>query len=281
MAHRDHRNPHPGHPPQLGREHAARDHHHLRLDLALLGDDLPHVPVADLDPRHARVREDVAAAAPRPVSHREGELGGIEITVGGKPGAPQHAVRGHQREHLLRIVRRDQLQGQPERLGPAGLAAKLLHPLLAGGEADPAALGPAGVELRLVLQPAVELHRVHHHLRQRDRAAQLANEPRRVERRAGGELVAVEQDHVVPAQLGEVVGDRGPADPAADDHAARTRGKLAPTRHLPPRARHRSSGSRPSHACGRSAWSRTRGSRTRAPRPRSGRRPTSPRGSRT
>ena len=52
-----------------------------------------------------------------------------------------------------------------------------------------------------VAEPPVELDRVHHHLRQRDRAAQLADQPGGVEGRAGGELGAVEQDDVVPAEL--------------------------------------------------------------------------------
>ena len=75
------------------------------------------------------------------------------------------------------------------------------------GQPDAAALGPAGVELAAAELP-VELDRVHHHPRQRHRGAQLADEAGGVERRAAGELRALEQHDVAPAQLGQVVGDR-------------------------------------------------------------------------
>ena len=54
--------------------------------------------------------------------------------------------------------------------------------------------------------------------------AQLPDEPGRVKRRPAGELGAVEQHHVALAELGQMVGDRGTADAAADDHHARTVG---------------------------------------------------------
>ena len=93
-------------------------------------------------------------------------------------------------------------------------------------------------------EPPVEVDRVHHHLRQRDRAAQLADEAGRVEGRARGELRALEQDDVLPAQFRQVVGERGAADAAADDHAAGAVGQLSPRHRRPPPARSRSRGRR-------------------------------------
>ena len=258
VRHRDDRDPHARQPAELGGEHPAGDHHDLGLDLALVGDDLPHAPAVGLDPGDPRVREDVAAAAAGAVGQREGELGGVEVAVGGKPGGAQHPVGGHERELLLRLVGRDQLERQPEGLRPPGLAAELLHPLLAGGELDAPALRPSGVELGLLSDPPVELDRVHHHLRQRHRAAGLAHEPGGVEGRAGGQLVAVDQDGVVPAELAQVVGDRGPADPAADDHAAGCVRQITLQSHWPPRVSARSSRRRRSRSCARSASSRSR-----------------------
>ncbi len=63
----------------------------------------------------------------------------------------------------------------------------------------------------------VQLGPVHHHPGERDRAPQLADEPGRVEGRPGGQLGPVDEDDVRPAQLGQVIGDRGAADTAADD----------------------------------------------------------------
>ena len=168
---------------------------------------------------------DRAAAAPRAVGERVGQLRRVQVAVGRQPGGAEHAVGDHQREALLRLLGRDQLQREPERLRPAGLAPRLLPALRRAGEPDAAALGPAGVELAAAELP-VELDRVHHHLRQRHARPELADQPRGVERRAARELVAVEQHDVAPAQLGQVVGDRRPADAAADDHAARGRGQV-------------------------------------------------------
>ena len=119
-----------------------------------------------------------------------------------------------------------QLERQPERLGPAGLAPRLLPALGRAREPDAAALDPARIVLAAA-EPPVELDRVHHHPRQRLRAAELADEPGGVERRAAREVRPLEQQHVVPAELGQVVGDRRAAHPAADDHAARARRQLA------------------------------------------------------
>ena len=250
VRHRDHRDSHPRQAPELGRVHPAGDDDHLGLDLALVGHDASHPPALGLDRGDAVVGEHRGAALAGAVGQRVGELRRVDVAVGRQPGRADDAVGRHQREHLLRLVGRDQVERKAERLRPAGLAAQLLHPLLRGGQPQAAALDPAGVELRLLADPPVEVDRVHHHLRQRDRAAQLAHESRRVEARAGRELVAVDEDDVAPAELREVVGDRGPADAAADDHAARGAGQLRPKGHRPPRAIGRSAGPRRSRASG-------------------------------
>ena len=267
-------------PADLGRVHAAGVDHDVGLDVAALRAHAVHAAAVHVDPGHARAGEDAAAPAARAVGQRVGELRRVEVAVGRQPRGAEHAVGDHQREPLLRLRRADQLERQAERLGPAGLAPRLLPALGRAGQPDAAALDPARVELAAAELP-VQLDRVHHHLRQRHRRAQLAHETGRVERRAARELRAVEQDDVAPAQLGEVVGDRGPAHPAADDHAARGGGQLTVDRHGRPPARSRSAG-RPGPAR-RAPGARPRSprSRSRAWRWRSAPRPTSPRGSRT
>ena len=146
---------------------------------------------ARLDAGHARAREDARAALARALRERERELRRVEVAVGREPRGAEHAVGRHEREQLLRLVGRDQVERQAERLRPARLAAQLLHALLARGEPDAAALDPAA---RLAELP-VQLDRVHHHLREIHRAPQLAHEARGVERRARRELVAL---HAAP-----------------------------------------------------------------------------------
>ena len=281
MGHRQERHADTGHAPDLGGEHAAGVDHDLGLDVAAVGVDGADPAAGDFDAGDPGVGEDPAAAAAGAVGERVGQLRGVDVAVGRQPGGTEHAIGRHQREELLGLLGRDQLQRQAEGLGPAGLAAQLLHPLLRGGEADAAAFGPAGVEVGLAAEPAVELNRVHHHLRQRDRAAQLADQAGGVEGRARGELRALEQDDVVPTQFGQVVGERGAADAAADDHAAGAVGELSARQPRPPRAGPRSRAPQRLRRGGRSAYGRRRRSRSRGRRGCPGRRPTSPRGSRT
>ena len=173
--------------------------------------------------------EDLVPAFAGAVDQRVGEQRGVEVAVGGQVGRAAHAVGDHQREQLLGLLGREQLERQPEGLGPGDLAQHLLLALLGARQPDAAALHPAAVQL------AVELHRVHHHPRQRDAAAQLADQPGGVKRRAAGELVAVQHDDIALAALGEVVGDRGAPDPTADDDHAGAGGEVAGPNHLEPR----------------------------------------------
>ena len=74
----------------------------------------------------------------------------------------------------------------------------------------------------LVRERAVELDGVHHHPGQAERAAELADEPGRVERRAARQVGALDEHDVVPAESGEPVEDGAAADAAADHDRTRT-----------------------------------------------------------
>ena len=82
---------------------------------------------------------------------------------------------------------------------------------------DPTSCQPGSWPVSACRAP-VQLGPVHHHRRERDRPAELADEPGGVERRATRELIALDEQDVGPTELGEVVGDGCAADPAADDH---------------------------------------------------------------
>ena len=78
-----------------------------------------------------------------------------------------------------------------------------------------------------LLKSAVELDGVHVHPGQRRIGAELADQSGGVERRAAGQLVAVEEDDVGLAELGQVVGDARAADAASDDDDTRSIGECA------------------------------------------------------
>ena len=198
VRHRDDRDAHARQPAELGGEHAARDHDGLGLDVAALGAYASDAAGVRLDAGHARARVDARSARAGALGKREGELRRVEVAVAREPGGAADFVQRHQREELARLFRGDQLERQAERLRPARLAAQLLHALLARGQPDAPALDPAAVLAEL----AVELDGVHHHARQRHGAAQLSDQAGRVEGRARGELVALDEHDVVPAELG-------------------------------------------------------------------------------
>ncbi len=222
VSHRDDRHGHAREAPDLAREHASRVDHDSGLDRALVRFDADHAAALEPDPGHPRVRVDLGASPPRALGEGKRQLTRVDVAVGRKVGRAEHAVRGHRREELGRPLGGDELEREPEGLRPAGLAAKLLHPLLRRGEPEGADLAPAGLEADLLLERPVEVDRVHHHLGQADGAAQLPDQAGGMEGRAAGQVRTLAKDDVVPAEPGEPVQDRGAADPSADDDGART-----------------------------------------------------------
>ena len=101
-------------------------------------------------------------------------------------------------------------------------AAVLLEAIGVGGDLDEADRLEAGRLPGLGLEPRVEIARVLAHLGRRlGGRAEGDHEPGGVPGGAGGEAVALEEHDVLPAHVGQVVGDRAADDAAADDDDAR------------------------------------------------------------
>ena len=217
MRHRDDRDGDAGHGADLGGEHAARVDDDLGGDRALVGLDTRHAAALDADSGHARVGMELGAVPPSALGERERQLAGVDVAVGRDVRGAEHAFRGDRRKQPLRLLGGDQLDRQPERPRPSGLSLELLHPLLRRRQPERADLVPAGLQTDLLLQGAVEIDRGDHHLREAERAAELADEACGVEGRAAGQIGSLDQDDVVPAEPGEPVEDGRAADSAADD----------------------------------------------------------------
>ena len=225
VGHRDDRHGHADEAADLGGEHPAGIHDDVGPDLR------PLAVVLDGDAGHAAaLRPDRDDPGPRPDpdallasagGERVGEPGRVEPAVGRQPDGAEDAVGRHQREAVLRLLRRDEVERQTERLGPARLASELLEPLRRRRQPERADLVPRRIRARLGGQPPVQLGAVHHHPGEGHGAPELADQSSRVEGRSGGQLGAVDEDDVGPAALREVVGDARPADPAADDDGPR------------------------------------------------------------
>ena len=154
---------------------------------------------------------------PGPRRQRQREPRRVQPAIGRQPDRAKDAIGRHQREAVLGLPRRDEVERQSEGLGPASLASSSSN-RPAGCQPQGPDLMPRRVRAGLGLQSPVQVGAVHHHFRERHGAAQLADEAGRVEGRAGGELRAIDQDDVRPAALCQVIGDGRPADAAADDH---------------------------------------------------------------
>ena len=221
MRERHHRDLDAGQASDLVRVHASGVHDDVGRDRAVVfGHDPADASAVDVDPDHPRVRADLGPAPARALRQRERQVARIEMPVRGDERRALNAGRIEEGEPLEGLLRGDHLERQAEGVRPALLPAELLHPLVGRRQSERADLVPAGVDARLGRQAPVELGAVHHHPRERDARAQLPHEPRRVERRARRQLAAVEQQHVLPAELGQVVGDARAGDAAADDDRA-------------------------------------------------------------
>ena len=139
VGHRDDRHGDADHPADLRGEHAAGVDDDVGADLgpfALVLDGHAGDPAAvRADADDAGLGPDPGAPLARSRGERVGEPGRIEPAVGRQPDRAEDAVGRHQREAVLRLLRRDELEREAERLGPARLPAQLLEPFRAWTQA--------------------------------------------------------------------------------------------------------------------------------------------------
>ena len=131
-------------------------------------------------------------------------------------GLRRRAVVGHPGGRLRLDQEPKLIEVAQQRLGLA-LPAQRLLPAGAGGQGDVPDRPEAGGMPGLLLQPGVQVTGVAaEEQRGLVRHPGRGDQPGRVPRRPGGQLVLLEQDHVRPAQVGQVIGDAAAGHPAAD-----------------------------------------------------------------
>ncbi len=221
VLHRDDGDLHTGHAPELVGPQASRDHHHLGLDATVVGDGAGHAAAFDRDLHDPDAGTDPCAARPGAFGEGRRETRGVQVPVRRDERGAQHVRAVDQREAVVRLRRRDDLDRQAERLGPSGHARERLEPVGRGREVQGSHLVPAWVDAGLLVQAGIQVDAVHHHPRVADRVPQLRDQACRMERRAARELGALNEHDVGPAELREVVGDAGTGDASADDNDAR------------------------------------------------------------
>ena len=208
----------PRHPSDLPPPEARAVHHEVGLDVARVRPDPGNPAVLAADGGDRRLFE--AARPPVPGSPDEGRdhVDGARRPVGRNPGPADQPFLVDERVEGGDLVRGDEVHpGDPEPVVHRGEALQLLEavPAVGDGEApdrpEPGRL--PGLLLDLGEQPA----RVVEELRQALVGPHGADEAGRVPGRPAREAPAFEEQHVAPAEPGEVVGGARADDPAADD----------------------------------------------------------------
>ena len=190
---------------------------HLGLDLALLGHDAGGAAVPGEDARDLAILEDFDPAHASPLGKRHSGIRRVGLAVMGEEDGADHIVDVEQRPHLLRLLRRDLLRLDTEGLGHGRTPAELVPALGIGGDGDAAVLLQPGRLARLLLQLGIELQAVPGEPGQIAAIEHGPHQTRRMPGRAAGELLALQEQHVLLAELGEVVSDGTADDAAADD----------------------------------------------------------------
>ena len=223
MGHRDHRHVETDHAADLVRPDPARVDDDLAPHGSLVGLHARDPAPLDSDAAHAHAGADRDTALSGAGRQRGRERRRIDPAVGRQIGGALDPRDAHQGEEIARLMGRDQGQGEPEGACPADLAPELEQSLRRRSQSQAPDLAPARIEARVVAQSPIELDARHVDAGQRDGRAQLADEARRVERRARRQLGALDEQHVCPAELRQPVEDRAAAHAAADHHHLRPR----------------------------------------------------------
>jgi hypothetical protein len=212
------RNVHPGQLSDLAPPHARTVDHVLGGDGSAVRHHARHAAALLGDARERDALEDAHTRGRGALRQGHGHVHGIGAAVPLGEETPQQVVGPGQRPQLLYLRRREIPGLDAHQAIEAGLALQVFEDLLVGGDLEQAHRVEAGGVPRLLLQPGVEIPGV-----LGDPHRGLGGEPRRhdqarcVPRGARRELVALEQDHVGPAALGQVVGHVAADDAAADD----------------------------------------------------------------
>ena len=180
----------------------------------------PERPSSSSKPVTATPSRSVTPAMRAPLARAWVMSDGLACPSVGRNAAPTTSstvISGHS---ACASLRRQQLHLQAERVRRGRLPADLDPALGRAGEPQAAIALPARGLPGLGLQPPVELDRVAQQLGDVGAGAQLADQPGGMPGRARGQPALLQQQHVGPAELAQMIGHRAADDAAADDDDA-------------------------------------------------------------
>ena len=217
VLHREHRQFEPDHAADLARPQAAAVDDMLGEDVALLGDHVPRAVRARLQIDDAVEAHDLGAGHRRAFGVGLRDAPGIEMALDRIEHRADEMLLLDEGIHPRGFVDRDDLEVHAEIAAARARHLQPVEPLLGAGEIEAAgdvhAARDAGDRLDLL----VEVDRVLLQLGDVGVAVQRVHAARGVPGRAGGQLGALDQHDVLPAALGQMIGDAGADDAAADD----------------------------------------------------------------
>ena len=208
----------PRHPSDVPPPEAGAVHHEVGLDVARVRPDPgdPAVLVVDGGDRHPF--EAARSAVPGAADEGRHHVDGARHPVRRDPRPADEPLLVDERVEGRDLVGGDEVHaGDAEPVVRRGEALQLLEAVPAVGDGE-ASDGPEPGRLPgLLLELGEQIARVVEELREALVRAHGADEARRVPGRPTREARALEEQHVAPAEPGEVVGGARADDPAADD----------------------------------------------------------------
>ena len=217
MLNRKARHPHTHHLADLVAPHAGAIDQEIAAPVARLRLDAGHAPVLDLDAGDTGADHDAGPLIFRPLGQRLAHTGRVDIAVGGDINRRAHILGRHDREEILRLPRRELVHLQPKTLRH-GERAFVLHLALGRtGKAQAAVFLPVDRHASFGLEPVIELDRMPQHARHVARGAELADQPRGMPGGAMGDAALFQDDDILFAHAGEMIGNRAADNAGADD----------------------------------------------------------------
>ena len=221
VLHREHRQLQPDQAADLARPEPGRVDHDLGRDAAGRRDHEPAAALLRAQLGHRREAVDLGAGLARRLGVGLGHARGVDVALVGIEQRALEMPGLDQRMAALDLVERDELALEAEQAAAGMGGLEEVEALGRAGEHDPAgqmdAAGLARERLDLLVQP----DRVVLQLGDVGVAVDRVHAARGVPGRAGGQLIALEQHDVAPAELGQVVEHAAADDPAADHHHPR------------------------------------------------------------
>ena len=211
---------------QIAGPHAASQHDIVGIDRTVFGIDPGDLFAIVADAGDLAVFDNLCPARARALGQRLGDVDGVGVAIRRDVDSADQIADLKDRGHFLDLLGRDHVHRQIEHLGHRRAALQFLEAFLIGRHRDRAALAITRRLPGFRLKPAVQFAGVLGELGHVDRGAQLPDKAGGMPGGAAGQLLAFAQHDVLPADLGQVIGDRGADHPATDDDHAGTIGKV-------------------------------------------------------